>query len=788
MNLFMKSTSQNFALNLNKYRQLDSINGNPKYTCIRFPLQFGEQRFITRYLFRFHFNENIEKVESNCFPVLPQDVNQIVSDCSEPEFEPEIFDFVDTEYDGFSEKETPKFSFKFQFPSYEDTRRSNEESEEPVSPKNAFMTNTNTSKYQFLPGKDFSGFMEEPQVMNFTVKQLYFDFNEDDHENKEILHGGSLSGSNFLKPNLEIESAFEEIVEDSYNGEDFEKPESVILTEIELSGKDQLVDLESNSLSEKEISDGVEILSEKEEIIDFDSDSESISFADGFSYMNHIMDSNSEEFLSEKDFGDGIESETMIEPNEDIHNSEDTHTENPNTMDPELVEKFESPVENDLQNSSILGTEFLAEREFGENEAGECSGEGEDPINGSEKSQEPNFQNSSLSDAEEPNRLDTLWEHQDLMEFSRTRAMSGSESSQEPKLQNSSISDSEDRNQLETLWEHQDLIEQLKMELKKVRATGLPTILEESESPKVVDDLKPWKIDEKFLHEDRIGELHKFYKIYRERMRKFDILNYQKMYAIGFLQLKDPLQTISSKKSATPSLTSVLSHSFGLSKHKRPEAESTAKFIKELHNDLEVVYVGQLCLSWEFLHWQYLKARELLETDPYETRRYNEVAGEFQQFQVLIQRFLENELFQGPRVQNYIKNRCILRNLLQVPVVKEDSKDKDARRRKDAITYSMLLQIIEESIRIFWEFLRADKNEGNMILKGLLGPQVELHDPEDSELLLDVQTNLQKKEKKLKELLRIGNCIVRRFQKHHEERSDQVLFYSQLFLASPCQV
>lgn len=94
------------------------------------------------------------------------------------------------------------------------------------------------------------------------------------------------------------------------------------------------------------------------------------------------------------------------------------------------------------------------------------------------------------------------------------------------------------------------------------------------------------------------------------------------------------------------------------------------KFIKELKGELEVVYVGQLCLSWEYLHWQYLKARELLESDQYEVRRYNEVAGEFQQFQVLIQRFLEDEPFQGPRVQNYIKNRCVLRNLLQVPVVK----------------------------------------------------------------------------------------------------------------------
>lgn len=87
----------------------------------------------------------------------------------------------------------------------------------------------------------------------------------------------------------------------------------------------------------------------------------------------------------------------------------------------------------------------------------------------------------------------------------------------------------------DTLWEHQELIEQLKMELKKVRATGLPTILEDSESPRIMEDLKPWKIDDR-LHSNSTSssnDLPKFYRSYRERMRKFDILNYQKMYAIG---------------------------------------------------------------------------------------------------------------------------------------------------------------------------------------------------------------------------------------------------------------
>ncbi|KAL4354582.1 hypothetical protein GQ457_06G041990 [Hibiscus cannabinus] len=348
-------------------------------------------------------------------------------------------------------------------------------------------------------------------------------------------------------------------------------------------------------------------------------------------------------------------------------------------------------------------------------------------------------------------------------------------------------------NDLETLWEHQHLIEQLKMELKKVRATGLPTIMEESESPKMMDDLKPWKIDEKFQHVDRMSELHKFYKSYRERMRKFDILNYQKMYAIGFLQSKDPFQSISPhKSSSSPPLASLLHQNLRLRRRKKSDPDPTAKFVNELNGDLEMVYVGQLCLSWEILHWQYEKAIEIWETDTYGLRRFNEVACEFQQFQVLMQRFIENEPFEGPRVQNYVKNRCVLRNLLQVPVIREDSmKDKRKGRRKgrdnddddDAITSDRLVEIMEESIRIFWRFIRADKDANVVIKNSRKGTQVEPLEPADLELLAEVQTSLQKKDRKLKDILRSGNCILRKLKKNQEENSDQVLyFFSQVDL------
>lgn len=97
------------------------------------------------------------------------------------------------------------------------------------------------------------------------------------------------------------------------------------------------------------------------------------------------------------------------------------------------------------------------------------------------------------------------------------------------------------------------------------------------------------------------------------------------------------------------------------------------KLVHQLHRDLELVYVGQICLSWEILCWLHMKAIELQQYDSQRSHRYNHVAGEFQLFQVLMQRFIENEPFQGgPRIQNYVKNRCVIRNLLHVPAIKGD--------------------------------------------------------------------------------------------------------------------
>lgn len=123
--------------------------------------------------------------------------------------------------------------------------------------------------------------------------------------------------------------------------------------------------------------------------------------------------------------------------------------------------------------------------------------------------------------------------------------------------------------------------------------------------------------------------------------------------------------TSSFKKGANSLLPKIMA-----GKVRRVYADPMHKSIEEMNRDLEVVYVGQMCLSWEILWWLDARTRELLEYEVECSRSYNHSFEEFQQFQVLVQRFMEDELFRGRRHENYVKSRSMIRSLLQIPTIK----------------------------------------------------------------------------------------------------------------------
>ncbi|ONK73868.1 uncharacterized protein A4U43_C03F400 [Asparagus officinalis] len=700
---------------------------------------------------------------------------------------------------------------------------------------------------KFLPERDFIGFGEQPEAKVFQVHESFANSSEKKMES-EILSDEDYSP--FVEDpeamSARVQAYFSDSCEETlepepFVGSDEENFESGFLSSEEFKKfsiqspvvmflKDQK--LEGKRSNEKEAISNFS---------GFDSDSDSISFSDGYSVKDLEVDSENDGFLSERDFGDKesslVSSTFEMELRENMEKIEEgqfsSQTNYRNIYDGFISDKgfneLERISEEKLHENYSPYTDKLSQLDevWSENESLDPELELKELNTGKigdapspQFSVQMEFMDSSDDELsysrKDSNKFDSSeFGHKDLnlegesnsYNFDRLNANGGSNEGSEKRTEEENSDgtkmkdlDYDDFDELESLWEHQDLIEQLRMELKRVRAIGLPTIPEESESPKTMEDLKPWKFDEKFMKEDPLNEMHKFYKSYRERMRKLDILNYQKMYAIGFLQLKNPLESLGASKPLIPTIISHVSQNL---RHRRKSiTDPSEKFLKELQVDLETVYVGQTCLSWEFLHWQFEKARERRDSDPYRSHRYNQVAGEFQQFQVTVQRFVENESFQGPRLQNYVKNRCVLRNLLEVPVVREDRlKDRTEERKKGnyaatretledvrdkmeemekAITSEKLEDIMEECIRVFWEFVKADKDETPTILKGLLRNHAELQDPSDFKLLSEIQASLQRKDKKLKDILKTGNCLVKKFKKPREDRSNQDLFFSQV--------
>ncbi|KAL3636243.1 hypothetical protein CASFOL_020790 [Castilleja foliolosa] len=206
-----------------------------------------------------------------------------------------------------------------------------------------------------------------------------------------------------------------------------------------------------------------------------------------------------------------------------------------------------------------------------------------------------------------------------------------------------SNSDKED-----VLWEHQSLVRQMKTELKNCRIGGLPTISEECESSKIVSDLKPLKIDHKIEYKDVMDEIQKFHKSYSEKMRKLDILNYQTLHAISFLQLKD-----------------------------------------------SEVFTSDDCLK----------------------------------------------------------------------------ANKKIREERDGIPLEFLVGIIRESMMIFRDFVFADKKAINVVVNGSHGTKIDLQESQKSELLVDIISNLQKKDRKIREHVKSRNCIVKKLKKYQSSRS-----------------
>ncbi|KAL8224483.1 hypothetical protein R6Q57_019958 [Mikania cordata] len=660
--------------------------------------------------------------------------------------------------DGFGGDEKSEFTFGFQFQmkeedliSYGGIPEVKLEKTDDVFVDDGLKSMMNTSKYQFVSVQDFGGFVAEPKSATFTVHELFVEppLIEDEFIVKEMELIQDL-GEAEVEKQAETNDEQNELDADSNlssNGEDEDFMETevssgqILQQVIDVSAKDSITSEENTKMSvtDASICEEVQDLQEKS---DLNLGKTEVLKTEQVNWLGDF-------FMRNDSFCFGFDSSQESEVTSLEHHQ---------------LESDDSVIEREPESSSPSVPEEIDD---------ECI----EP--------EPNLEKEKHNSESNGEHESDLCELENTME-PESEWMDGTVFEEESYVQQSWEFDSDEEEDADILLEHLELIVQMKMELKNTRTGGLPTILEEVETPRMKEAYKPLKISEKLEHRDQMAEIQKFYKSYAEKMRKLDVLNYQTLQAINFLRMKHPDQLNTGENASLSAIKSVVFPSLWPCKLRRIYADPTLKSITELNKDLEIVYVGQSCLSWEILHWQYKKAKELQLYDPQGFRSYNQIAIEFQQFHVLLKRFTEDELFQGPRVHNYTKQRCTLRGLLQVPAIKDDNfKEKKLWQKEegDAVSISSMTKIIKESMTVFWEFLHTDKDITNLFLTIILqGSKAHLQDPADSDLFMQVKTTHQKKEKRLKDMLRTGNCIVKKFQKQQETILDQHMFVSQVEL------
>ncbi|KAJ6371332.1 hypothetical protein OIU77_001772 [Salix suchowensis] len=260
----------------------------------------------------------------------------------------------------------------------------------------------------------------------------------------------------------------------------------------------------------------------------------------------------------------------------------------------------------------------------------------------------------------------------------------------------------------------------------------------------LIDSSNPLAVEREFIT-DRSREEDSqdpFYKKYTERMRWFDVLNHERTSEISVILNRQagniPGSIFESMK--LPADMSV------------PKMER--RLWKSLESDFELVYVAQSCLSWEALHHQYRKVEALASSSSQNGVFYDDVAGEFQKFQVLLERFVEDEMCEsGKRNWNYVRARFSLRSLLQVPVVSGFHEQENEEIKREAIHVKEVMEAIERSILAYWEFIKTDgrKTWWKSIMRSSLWTWPTVENPRDLWLQADLTRKLQRKELWLKE-------------------------------------
>ncbi|PSS35140.1 Protein of unknown function DUF1666 protein [Actinidia chinensis var. chinensis] len=277
-------------------------------------------------------------------------------------------------------------------------------------------------------------------------------------------------------------------------------------------------------------------------------------------------------------------------------------------------------------------------------------------------------------------------------------------------------------------------------------------------------------VELELVGESREEDLDSFYPKYAQGMRWFDLINHERTCGISAI-LNKQLPSSCSFESTKPVEFSIPYISWSKMARRR--------LLRSLESDFELVYVAQSCLSWEALHYQYRKVEALACTSFQNGAFYENVVAKFQKFQILLERFMEDERCEGKRHWNYVQRRLSSKSLLQVPQVSGYMEEREDGARGEAMRATEVLKGIEKCIKAFWLYVQTDQKKPQWKFKSFLWPYPPVEDPRDLQLLADLTKTLQK-ELWLKDLRGKKRCWLKRVINPIEESQKKELLFTMI--------
>ncbi|KAL0461626.1 UNVERIFIED_CONTAM: hypothetical protein Slati_0050200 [Sesamum latifolium] len=202
------------------------------------------------------------------------------------------------------------------------------------------------------------------------------------------------------------------------------------------------------------------------------------------------------------------------------------------------------------------------------------------------------------------------------------------------------------------------------------------------------------------------------------------------------------------------------------------------RVLRSLESDFELINVAQSCLTWDALYHQHQKVEALTLFSDKNRLFHHSISGQFQELQIMLERFVEEQNSERQRYSNYTHQRLHFQSLLRVPDVTGfpafmEEEGNNYNMGGEFIRATEVLKGIEKCVEAFWSYIKTDNTKSVWKCKGIWRSRPPVQDPQDLHLLYTVTKALHKKGVMVKDVEGKKRCWLRRKVKAVESEDEQ---------------